>query len=54
MHGFILTSADVAIALIECLIHHHGHLIYYHIALNEETHFLGEEVYQEVHVHGIH
>lgn len=54
MHGFICTSADVVIVLIECLIHHCDHLISYHNVLNEGTHFIGEEVELEVHVHGIH
>lgn len=42
------------IGLNECLIHHYDHLIYYHIAFSEGTHFIAKEVQQEVHVHGIH
>ena len=34
--------------------HHHNHLMYYHIAFNEGTHLTAKEVHQDIHVHGIH
>lgn len=34
--------------------HHHNHLMYYHIAFNEGTHLTAKDVHQDVHVHGIH